>query len=128
MARPSVPHISRATIRITDLMLRTVIGINDWERSKQQDIVINLALEFDPSEAVRSDRIEDTVDYKKVKRRVISLVERSKFGLVEKLAHAVLCEALKERTVLAATVRIDKPHALRFAQSVSVEMRAERDR
>jgi D-erythro-7,8-dihydroneopterin triphosphate epimerase len=118
---------TRATIRITDLALRTIIGINEWERHHPQDILINIGMDFDASAAVESDRIEDTVDYKSIKRGIIELVERSQFGLIEKLAHAILELVMSDAKVLAARVRVDKPHALRFADSVSVEMSAERD-
>jgi D-erythro-7,8-dihydroneopterin triphosphate epimerase len=125
-ARRSGVVATRATIRITDLALRTIIGINEWERHHPQDIVINVSMDFDPSAAVESDRIEDTVDYKGTKRRIMELVERSQFGLIEKLAHAILGLVMDDTRVLAARVRVDKPHALRFADSVSVEMAAER--
>lgn len=126
MPRKRMIPVSRATIHITDLSLRTIVGVNDWERKKPQDVVINIAIEFDPSDAVKSDRLEDTVDYKRVKRRVISLVEKSRFGLIERMAYEILREILSHNRVVAATVRVDKPQALRFTRSVSVEMHAER--
>ena len=116
----------RATIRISDLALRTVIGINEWERRTPQDVVINISMQFDASAAVASDAVGDTLDYKRVKQAVISLVEQSHFGLLERLCYEVLQKVMAEPRVLAATVRIDKPQALRFARSVSVEMQAER--
>ncbi len=116
---------ARATVHITDLALRTIIGFNDWERKNKQDVVINLSFDFDASEAVASDSVKDAVDYRRVKRSTIDLVEKSQFALVEKLCHAILLKVLAEPRVLAATVRVDKPHALRFARSVSIEMSAE---
>ncbi len=126
MPRKRAIPVDRATIHITDLSLRTIIGINDWERTKPQDVVINIAVDFDPSDAVRSDRLDDTVDYKRIKRRVIALVEKSRFGLIERMAYEILREVLSHDRVEAATVRVDKPQALRFTRSVSVEMHAER--
>ncbi len=117
---------ARATIRITDLRLRTIIGFNDWERSKPQEVIINAAIDFDPREAAQSDRVEDTVDYRTIKKKVMALVERSSFNLLERLTGEVLSVILTHTRVLAAQVRIDKPHALRFAKTVSVEMSGER--
>lgn len=120
MKRPQ--SITRSTIRITNLAVRTIIGFVEWERKKKQDIVINISLDFDSSGAVVSDSVDDTVDYKKLKRSIIELVEGSSFNLLEKLTYAVLCRTLQTPGVIASTVRIDKPHALRFADSVCVEL------
>ncbi len=122
----NLPLPKRATIRITELRLRTIVGFNEWERKEKQDVIINVSLEFDPSSAVQSDRVEDSVDYTLVKKRIITLVEKSDFFLLEKLTHEVLREVLSVPGVLGATIRIDKPHALRFAKSASVEMSLER--
>lgn len=111
-----------ALIQIQDLALRTIIGIQDWEREKAQDILINITLEYDASKAAKSDNIKDAVDYKAVKQSVVKLVESSRFNLVEKLASEILNLAMKDRRVRFASVRIDKPNALRFAKSVSLTM------
>lgn len=113
-------------IRIKNLRLRTLVGIFDWERVNKQDIVINIQMEFDGSKAGQSDKIEDTVDYKKINKAIIQEVENSQFFLLEKLAQRVLEIILQNPRVLHAKVEIDKPGALRFADSVSVECEARR--
>ena len=60
-----------ATIRITNLRLKTIIGINDWERTTKQTVVINIALEFNASRPAKSDNIKDTIDYKTLTKKVI---------------------------------------------------------
>ena len=79
-----------ATIHIKDLALRTIIGIQEWERAKTQDIIINIAIDYDASQAAASDDIKDAVDYKAIKQAVIMLVEASRFNLVEKMAAEIL--------------------------------------
>lgn len=118
--------MKRTTIRITDLHLRTIIGIYDWERETLQDILINITLEFDAAKAIQSDNVKDTVDYKAITKKVIAFVEKSQCYLLEKLTEEVLQIVMKDPKVLTATVRIDKPQALRFAKSVSVERHAAR--
>lgn len=119
--------LKKSTICISDLTLRTIIGFNEWERNKKQDIIINIKMDFDPQKAVFSDKVEDTLNYKKIKRSIIDLVENSKFNLLEKLTHSIIETVMKNKRVVAAYVKVDKPHALRFAQSVSIEMNAERE-
>ena len=115
-----------ATIRITDLNLRAVIGTNDWERIHKQDVVVNIVLTYDAQKAIKSDQIKDAVDYKTITKKIIKEVEASQYQLIEKLADAVLQIAMENSKVLSAHVRIDKPLALRFARSVSVEISQER--
>lgn len=113
-------------IRIKNLRLRTVVGIYAWERKEAQDVIINIDLEFDGSQAAESDQIKDTVDYKALKKRVIAEVETSHFQLLEKLASHILDIVMSDLKVYRARVEVDKPNALRFADSVSVECSAER--
>ncbi|MBF0594517.1 MAG: dihydroneopterin aldolase [Candidatus Omnitrophica bacterium] len=111
-----------AMIQIKDLAVRTIIGIQDWEREKAQDVLINISLEYDAAKAAQSDDIQDAVDYKAVKQAVIRLVESSRFNLVEKMAAEILAVAMSDQRVEYASVTIDKPNALRFARSVSLTM------
>jgi FolB domain-containing protein len=116
-----------ATIRITDLMLRTIIGVQDWERTEKQDVLINATLRYDSHKAIETDKIEYSVDYKTITKNIIQEVENSQYYLLERLADAVLKIVMKNPHVSEASVTVDKPQALRFARSVSVELTARRD-
>jgi D-erythro-7,8-dihydroneopterin triphosphate epimerase len=111
-----------ATIEITNLRLRTIIGFADGEKDKPQDVVVNLDYDYDAAAAVRGDSVADAVDYKALKHAVINEVEGSRYDLLESLTAAVLETILAAPRVERARVRIDKPHALRFADSVAVTM------
>ena len=109
-------------IYISDMLLRCIIGINDWERTQKQDVLINITLYADLSRPCQTDRIEDTVDYKEIKKQIIAIVENSNFSLVEKLAGSIVQICLANTRIKAVRVRVDKPGALRFAKSVGVEI------
>lgn len=111
-----------AKIRITNLKLRTVIGTYDWEREVKQDVVINVTIDCDATKAAATDQLEHAVDYKAITKKIIHDVEASQFFLLEKLADMILKIVTAHPGVQAATVRVDKPQALRFADSVSVEL------
>jgi dihydroneopterin aldolase/D-erythro-7,8-dihydroneopterin triphosphate epimerase len=115
-------------ILIRDLALRCIIGIYPEERREKQDLLLNLALECDGRAAARSDRIEDAVDYKSLKKEIVALVQDSSFRLIETLADRVAALCLARRGVRRATVTVDKPAALRFARSVAVEITRSRPR
>lgn len=109
-------------IHIRDLHARCILGIFPEEREKEQEISLDITLFSDLSQAGRSDDIADTVDYKEVKQRVLSMVERSEYFLIERLAQEVADICLEAPRVSGVTVCIDKPGALRFARSVAVEI------
>lgn len=113
-------------IHIKNLRLRTLIGIFDWERENKQDVIINARIEFDGTKAAISDRIEDTVDYKSLTKRVINLVEEADFYLVERLADRIVQLIMADEKVRRVEVEVDKPQALRYSDSVSVTCSAER--
>lgn len=115
-----------AKIQITNLRLRTIIGIFDWEREEKQDIVINLTIHFDASKSCKSDDIKDTVDYKTITKAIIQRVESSQFKLLEALADMILQTVFETDLVEKVSVKIDKPGALRFSDSVSVELEKDR--
>ncbi len=109
-------------ILIQDLKVQCIIGVNEDERHRKQDVVINITLDTDLSRPGQTDRFEDTVDYRAVKKEVVTLVESSRFFLIEALAEAIAALCLQNRSVSGVTVRVDKPGALRFARSVAVEI------
>jgi len=109
-------------IRIKDLLLRCIVGINPDERKNKQDVLINITLYTDLRKPGSSDNIDDTVNYKTIKNRIVGLVESSSYFLVEKLAEEIARECLTSPSVAAVEVAVDKPGALRFARSVGVEI------
>jgi len=109
-------------IVISDLLIRCIIGIRDDERKEKQDVLINLILDVDLRKAGKSDRIEDSVDYRALNKQIMSMAENSQFYLVEALAQSVANICLSHPGVTEARVRVEKPAALRFARSVGVEI------
>jgi dihydroneopterin aldolase/2-amino-4-hydroxy-6-hydroxymethyldihydropteridine diphosphokinase len=121
-AEPDVEELVADRIEIKDLLLRAIIGVNEEERRNRQDVVINLVLYVDTRAAAASDAIEDAVNYRTLTKRVIELVERSQFYLVERMAAEIAAVCLDEPRVQQVRVRVEKPGALRFARSVGVEI------
>jgi len=115
-------------IFIHGLRVETVIGVFDWERQVRQTVVIDLELGCDCARAAASDRLEDTLDYKGLSRRVAEFVGEAGCGLVETLAERVAALLREEFAVPWVRVRIDKEGALRGARGVGVIIeRGERD-
>lgn len=112
-----------ALIRITNLRLRTYIGFNEEELQKQQDVVINCEIAYRAGTACISDDEDQALNYKVIIKQVINLVENGRFRLLEKLTAEILALILATPGVAQATVTVDKPYALRFADSVSITLK-----
>jgi len=115
-----------AIIRIKNLLVRTIIGFNPEERVNRQDVIINLEIEVDVARAVNTDLPDEIYNYKAITKEIIAFLSESKFNLLEKLTHEVLQLVMQDERVKRVKVEIDKPHALRFSESVSVELEARR--
>lgn len=113
-------------IVIRDLLVRGIIGINDWERKDKQDIVINMTLLTDVRAAGRTDDIADALNYRTLTKAVIGYVEESAHFTVEALATHIARIAV-EHGAERVIVRVEKPGALRFAASVGVEIERGRE-
>lgn len=114
-------------IIIADLKTRCIIGVNEDERREKQDVTINLSIYADFSTPGQTDRFENAIDYRAIKKRVLTLVENSNYFLLEALAEAIAGVCLTTPGVMQVRVRTDKPSALRFARSVGIEIIRERE-
>lgn len=112
-------------IEIKDLLLRGILGVNDWEREKPQDILVNITLFADLRSSGQSDDLSQGVNYRTITKKVIEHVEGSSRFTVEALAADIARLCLQEAGVRRVRVRVEKPGALRFARSVGVEIERE---
>lgn len=115
----------RDKIIIRDLLLRCIIGVNDWERADKQDVLINIIIYTNMEDVGRSDSVDDVLNYRTITKAIIKHVEESEYQLVEALATSIAricCVEFKAPKVL---LRVEKPGALRFARSVGVEIERE---
>jgi dihydroneopterin aldolase len=109
-------------IYLRDLKIPCTIGVWEWERQIKQTVHIDLDLAVDLKAAAASDRIEDTLNYKVVVKRLKEFVGSSEFRLVEALAEAIAQTVLAEFRVPWVRVRINKKGAVRDAKDVGVEI------
>ncbi|MEE2764529.1 MAG: dihydroneopterin triphosphate 2'-epimerase [Pseudomonadota bacterium] len=116
----------QARVRIKDLLLRAFIGIKEEEINNQQDVMINVCLTYDATDAINENEISAALNYRTITKQIIRHVDGNRFALLERLTHEVLSIVMEHEAVQWAEVEIDKPHALRFAESVSVRLEAHR--
>lgn len=109
-------------IFLRDLRIDTVVGIWDWERRIRQTVSIDLEMATDIARAAASDSIDDTLNYKKVAKRLVAFVEESEFQLVETMAERIAEIVLGEFDVPWVRVTVNKPGAIRGSRDVGVRI------
>ncbi len=114
-------------IFLTGLTTECIIGIWDWERKVRQKVVIDLEMGADIRRAAASDHIDDTLDYKKVSKRVLGFVGESQFQLVETLTEQIAKIIVTEFDVPWVRVRLNKQGAIRGSRDVGILIERRRE-
>ena len=120
------PIPSGDRIFLRGLTAQCIIGFIEWERRVKQTVVIDLELPVDCRCASASDDVADTVDYKKVAKRVLAYIEASDFKLVETLAHRLALLLLEEFRMEWVRISVNKPGAIRNSRDVGVSIERSR--
>ncbi len=124
---PSKTSNPTDVIFLTGLTVDCIVGIWDWERRVKQKIVLDLEMAADVRRAAASDSIEDTLDYKKVAKRLLGFVGESQYQLVETLAERVAEIIVAEFGVPWVRVRLNKQGAIRGARDVGILIERRRE-
>ncbi len=109
-------------IIIKNLVARGIIGINDWERETPQEILINIVVYTDIHKAAETDDITHSVNYRTLAKKAQHHAETAARLSVEALAEDIAHLCLEEPNAVKVRVRVEKPGAVRFAESVGVEI------
>ena len=109
-------------IHIRGLRVRTLIGFHEWEKDKLQDVLIDITIHHDQRAAAASDDVAHTVDYATLRDDIVAYTRTTAHGLIETLAQRVADMVLARPGVDAVDVCVNKQGALRFADSVAVEI------
>jgi|TARA_B100002003_G_scaffold224734_1_gene230282 FolB domain-containing protein len=109
-------------ISINKLKSYCIIGINEKERLKKQEIFVDIELFGNFKNKSSQDSIEHTLNYSTVSNEVLSYVNNSKHFLIETVAEEISKICLKYRQVKKVTIEVHKPKALKNASNVSIKI------
>jgi dihydroneopterin aldolase len=115
-------------IFIHALKTEAIIGIFDWERQVRQTVLLDIEMSADIRKAALTDSIDDTLNYKRVAKRVLAFVEASQFHLVETLAESIAMLILEEFDIAWVSIVLSKPGAVRSSRDVGVAIERDRSR
>ena len=112
-------------IKIKDFKLKTNIGIYDWEKNFEREILINIDIDVLDLKSLKSDQIEDTVDYELIYNQVKNLVQTKQFNLIEKLAYEIVDLIMQDRRIKKVKIEIDKMNIFEEVKSCSIQLEQE---
>jgi dihydroneopterin aldolase len=108
------------TIFISELKVKTKLGVPEWERMTPQTIILDIEIGYDLSAAGKSDAIADTIDYGAVVARIHDTLKQHSFQLVEALAEHLCQLILKEFGALSVKIKVAKPGILAGLKALGV--------
>jgi len=109
-------------IFIKDLELEMSIGVLDAEREQKQRVIVEAELTVMPAQDWQQDDINDVVSYADVINDIKSLSNKNHIDLVETFAEMIIENSFKNKSVIAAMVRIEKPDIMGDGTKVGVEI------
>lgn len=112
----------RGKINIEDYKIRCVIGVYPHERKIEQELGLDLEIEYDISSCVKSDHLSDAINYSEIIEVCKKVAQENQFHLIETFGAIVLERIFKEFNVLYVKVRVNKKGAIPYAKQVSVEV------
>jgi len=114
-------------IFIKNLLAHGIIGVDPDERKRDQDILINITIFTDTRRAAETDNLKYSISYSDLARKIKSHAEQAARLTVEALAQDLADICLQENSVEKVIVRVEKPEAVSFTESVGIEIERERD-
>ena len=127
----SVPKISHHVasalgglrhVFVRDLEVMATLGIHEHEKVAPQRIIVSIDLSVLEGEQTIADDISNVVSYEIVVKKVEAVIAQGHVNLVETLAELIAASCLKDKRVMAARVRIEKPDIIANARSVGIEI------
>lgn len=131
--KPTITHhVASAKERlrhvfVKDLEVQALLGIYPEEKVTPQKVIVNIDLSVKEGDNPLSDDIKNVVSYEIAVRKVEEIVAAGHVGLCETLAELIAAACLRDKRVMAARVRVEKPDIIPNARSVGVEIERLRD-
>ena len=112
----------KRNVFIKDFVIEEIIGIHPHEKTKKQKIKFNIVIEVDQHTVPDEQNIKSIVDYEKITNKLENLTKSKKYNFLESLAEDSFKEIFEDERIKSATIKIEKPQAIKKAKSVGVEV------
>ncbi len=113
---------TKRTVFIKDFIIEEIIGIHKHEKTKKQKIKFNIVLDVNQNSVPDEKDIKSIVDYEKITNKLENLTKSKKYNFLESLAEDSFKEIFEDRRINSVIIKIEKPEAIKNAESVGVEV------
>ena len=107
---------------IKDFTIKEIIGIHNHEKIKKQKIKFNIIIDVDQNSIPDENNIRSIVDYEKITKKLENLAKNKNYNFLESLAEDSFKEIFEDKRINSAKIKIEKPDAIKGAESVGVEV------
>ena len=112
----------RRTVFIKDFIIQEIIGIHEHEKIKKQKIKFNIVVNVNQNTVPDEKDIKSIVDYEKITNKLENLVKNKKYNFLESLTEDSFKEIFEDKRINSVKIKIEKPDAIKNADSVGVEV------
>ena len=112
----------KRTVFIKDFIIEEIIGIHEHEKIRKQKIKFNIVIDVDRNTLPNEEDIKSIVDYEKITNKLENLTKKKKYNFLESLAEDSFEEIFKDKRINSVKIKIEKPEAIKNAESVGVEV------
>ena len=112
----------KRTVFIKDFIIEEIIGIHKHEKIKKQKIKFNIVLNVNQSSVPDEKDINSIVDYEKITNKLEKLTKSKKYNFLESLVEDSFKEIFEDKRINSVTIKIEKPEAIKNAESVGIEV------
>jgi len=112
----------RRTVFIKDFIIQEIIGIHEHEKTEKQKIKFNIVVTVNQNTVPDEKDIKSIVDYEKITNKLENLVKNKKYNFLESLAEDSFKEIFEDKRINSVKIKIEKPDAIKNADSVGVEV------
>jgi len=112
----------KRSILIKNFIIQEIIGIHEHEKIKKQKIKFNIVIDVDQNVLPNEKDIKSIVDYEKITNNLKNLVKNKKYNFLESLAEDSFKEIFEDKRINSVKIKIEKPEAIKNADSVGVEV------
>ena len=112
----------KRSVLIKNFIIHEIIGVHEHEKIKKQKIKFNIVIDVDNNVLPNEKDIKSIVDYEKITNNLKNLVKNKKYNFLESLAEDSFKEIFEDKRINSVKIKIEKPEAIKNAESVGVEV------
>ena len=112
----------KRNVLIKDFIIQEIIGIHEHEKLEKQKIKFNIVIDVDQNTIPNENDINSIVDYEKITNKLKNLAKNKKYNFLESLAEDSFKEIFQDKRINSVKIKIEKPDAIKNADSVGVEV------